>query len=91
MLLHSLKQGALHLSWGTVDFVREDEVREDRSLLHGEVLLLLAVHQGTHDVSRQEVWSELDTLVVSADELRERLDRQGLGQPREPFEEDMPP
>ena len=91
MLLHGLKQGALHLSWGTVDFVREDEVREDRSLLHGEVLLLLAVHQGTHDVSRQEVWSELDTLVVSADELRERLDRQGLGQPWEPFEEDMPP
>ena len=44
MLLHGLKQGALHLSWGTVDFVREDEVREDRSLLHREVLLLLAVH-----------------------------------------------
>ena len=69
MLLHGLKQGALHLRWGTVDFVREDEVREDRPLLHREVLLLLAIHQGTHDVSRQEIWSELDTLVVSADEL----------------------
>ena len=90
MLLHCFQQCTLHLGWSTVDFVGKDEVREDWPLLHGEIFLLLTVHQCPDDVSGQEVRRELDALIVCADELRERLDGQGLCQTWESFEQDMP-
>ena len=52
MLLHGLQQGTLYLRWGAVDFIGEDEVREDRPFLHLEVLLSLAIHQCPYHVSR---------------------------------------
>ena len=37
-LLHGLKQRALHLGRGPVDFVGQDDVREDRALLGRELV-----------------------------------------------------
>ena len=50
VLLHGFQQCALYLGWGTVDFVGEDEVREDRTFLYLEVLFPLAIHQRPYDV-----------------------------------------
>ena len=69
MLLHGLQQGTLYLRWGAVDFIGEDEVREDRPFLHLEVLLSLAIHQCPYHVSRQEVRGKLNALVVGLYEL----------------------
>ena len=90
MLLHGLEQGTLDLGWSSVDLVGEDEVGEDRPLLHLEVLVLLAVHHRPDDVGGQQVGGELDTLVVGLYQLRQRLDRERLGKARQPLKEDMP-
>ena len=64
MLLHCLKQRTLHLGRSTVNLICQYEVGKYRTFLHMERLVLLRVHQSTHNVGWQEVGSELDTAEV---------------------------
>ena len=88
-LLHRLQQRALHLRRGAVDLVGQDQVREDRTLLGGELARLLVVDQGPDDVRGQQVRRELDALKLGADHVGESLDGQGLGQAGHALQQDV--
>jgi hypothetical protein len=81
-LLHRLEKRALHFRRGAVDLVREEEVREDRTERGLELAVLLVVDARANEVGGHEVRGELDPLEVALDRARDRLDREGLGQPR---------
>ena len=91
MLLHRLEQGRLHLGWGAVDLVRENEVGEDRPLAGTERPLARIVDQRADQVGRQQVRRKLDAIELAMDRGRQRLDRRGLGQARNPLEQHVPP
>ena len=88
--LHGLQQRALHLGGCPVDLVGQDEVAEERTLLHAELLVLLAVDQRADQVGRQEVGRELDPAEIHVDGLCQGLDRERLGQTGYAFQQDMP-
>ena len=90
MLLHGLQQGRLHLGRRTVDFIRQDEVRENRPEFNGKLFVFLAVNQGSRQVGRQQVRRELNPAELRVDRIGQRIDRQRLGQPRNPFEQNVP-
>jgi len=79
---HRLKQGRLHFGRGTVDFVRQHQVVENRALLEHETAGFRAIDLGAGDVGRQQVWGELDAMELGFDTLGEFFDRFGLGQTR---------
>ena len=85
--LHSLQQCALHLRRCTVNLIRQDEVREDRSFLHHEVLVLLAVNQRTDQVGRQQVRRKLYPAESCVYRLCKTCDSKGLGQSRHTLEQ----
>ena len=86
-LLHGLEQCTLHLGRGAVDFVGEEEIGENGTLLHAETLLLLAIDERTDDIGRKEVGGELHAAEFGIDELCERFDGQRFGQTGHAFEE----
>ncbi len=88
-LLHRLEQRALHLGRRPVDFIRQDQVGEYRTVLGLEGAVARVVDHGAHDVRRQHVGRELDALETHRERLRQRLQRQGLAQARHAFEQDM--
>ena len=90
MFLHGFEQGGLHLGGGAVDFVGEEQVREDRALLRHEGAFLRIVDHRTDHVGGQEIGRERDALELESDRLGERFDGGGLGQPGDAFEEDVP-
>jgi hypothetical protein len=77
-LLHRFEQRALYLCRRPVDFVREDDVREDRAFLCREASGVLVVDQRADEVGRQQVRSELDALERGADHVGERADGECL-------------
>ncbi len=87
--LHRFEQGTLHFGRGTVDFVRQYEVGEDRTTLGDELFVLLAINHGTDYVGREQVWSKLDTAIFRIDERCKCLDGKCLGQSRHPFQQDV--
>ena len=60
MLLHGLKQCALHLGRRTVNLVGQYEVGKHRAFLHMEALVLLRINQCADNIGRKQVWGELD-------------------------------
>ena len=58
--------------------------------MYFELLFLLGVDQGAGHVGRQQVGGELDAAELAVDSLGEGADRQGLGQARHAFEQDVP-
>ena len=69
---------------GAVDFVGEEEVREDRTW--DELEFAAGVgggleDLGADDVGWHEVRGELDALELEAEDFSERRDEEGLGQP----------
>ena len=90
-LLHRLEQRRLHLGRRAVDLVGEHEVGEDRPLLELELaaLLGLQVDLGAGHVRRQQVRRELDARQIGGEVFRQRLDRAGLGETRQAFDQQI--
>ena len=88
-LLHDLEERRLHLGRGPVDLVGEEHLGEDRALASDEPLLVLVVDQRADEIGRQKVGSELNTLKVEVDHLRQRLDGQRLRQARDALEQNV--
>ncbi len=86
VLLHRLEQRRLRFRRRAVDFVGEDDVREDRAgrehhlpATGGRVFL----HQvGAGDVRRHQVRRELDTRELQVEHAGHRVNEQRLGQTR---------
>ena len=89
-LLHGFEQSALHFGGRPVDLIRQNEVAEDGTLLHAELLVPLAVDQGADKVGGKEVRCELDAAEANVHGLGKCFDGHGLGQPRNTFQQDMP-
>ena len=92
MFLHGFEQGGLRLGRGAVDFVREDQVRENRAALELE----LAPAAGSfHDdvraenVRRHQVGRELDAVEGQIEHLAQRADQQRLAETGNAFEQDV--
>ncbi len=80
LLLHRLQQRALHLGGRAVDLVRQQEVGEDRPLLHREVAGALVVDHGADQIGGEQIGGELDPVESGRDGGRQGPHRQGLGQ-----------
>ena len=87
--LHRFEQGALHLGWRAVDLVRQDDVGENGASLHAEFAGPRIVNLRAEHVGRQQVGGELDALEVQAKRLGDGANRQRLGEPRNPFQENV--
>ncbi len=85
ILLHRFEQRRLGLRRRAVDFVREDDLREDRSLHEPQRArsVILVEDLGAGDVRRHQVGRELDTLEAEIENLRQRLDQQRFREPRD--------
>ena len=87
--LHRFEQRALHFGGRAIDFVREDEVREDRAVLRAERAVARVVDHGADDVRREHVGRELQALEIQADRGGERLERERLREAGHAFEQDV--
>jgi hypothetical protein len=80
----------LHLCRRAVDLVGQDDVGEDRPLLHHELPRRLIVDLRAEHVGRQEVGGELDAGEGGVDRLGEGPDGERLREPRDPLEQHVP-
>ena len=71
--VHGFEQRRLRLRRGAVDFVRQDDVGENRAGLEIKPLLDLVEDAGAHHVRGQQVRGELDPLERTVEGIRERL------------------
>ena len=88
-LLHGLEEGRLDLGRGAVDFVGQDEVGEDRTLVGGEAAVLRREDHRAHDVARQQVGRELDALELDAEGGAQGLDEERLREAGHALKEDV--
>ena len=79
-LLHRLEHRALHLRRGAIDFIGEEQVREDRAAVDAEVAGLLVDDFGADDVGRQHVDRELNATEIQVDGLGDRVHEERLRQ-----------
>jgi hypothetical protein len=89
-LLHRLEERGLHLRRRAVDLVREQQVREHRTLLRRELARLRRVDERADDVGRQQVGRERYALEAEPERLRERVDRERLREARHALEQYVP-
>jgi len=89
-LLHRLEQRALHLRRRAVDLVGEKEVGEDRPQPGPEGLLRGDVDHGAVEVRRQQIGRELNPLERRVDRVGQRLHGEGLCQPGDALDQEMP-
>src|SRR5439155_22691709 len=71
LFLHCLQQRALHLGGGAVDLVGQQEVGEDRPLLHREITAPLVVDHRADQVGGKQVGGELDAVERGRDRAGE--------------------
>jgi hypothetical protein len=94
MLLHGFEHRRLGLWRSPVDFVRQDQVGEDRPALELE---LTPPARHLHDdvraenICRHQVRGKLDAVEREVQHLAERPHQQRLAQPRHAFQQHMPP
>ena len=89
VFLHCFQKRRLHLGRGPVDLVRQDDVREDGTLLGLEIGLLRVVDERPHEVGGQEVGRKLDPLKRCAQSVGQRPHRKRLGEPGDALHENM--
>jgi len=77
-LLHRLQQRALRAWTCAVDFIGEQELREDRALAKFEDLARALKHGYADDVGRQQVARELHALPCESQHVREGVRKSGL-------------
>ena len=87
--LHRFEQRALHLGRRAVDFVGENEIREDRAFARGEAAGLRIVNLRADDVGGQHVRRELQARKFHADARGHGFDGQRFRQPRHAFEQNV--
>ena len=80
LLLHRFQQRALHLRGRAIDLVGEQEVGEDRPLLHRELAGPLVVDHRADEIGGQQVRGELDPMEPRGDGRGEGSDRERLGE-----------
>ena len=90
MLLHRLQQRRLHFGRRTVDLIRQNEVRKDRTLAGTERPFPRIIDQRADQVGRQQVRRELNAVELAMDRGRQRLDGRGLCQTGNSLEQDVP-
>ena len=88
-LLHRLQQRALDFGSRAIDLVGQQQIREDRPLVHPERAGLLVEDLRADDVGRQEVDRELHAPERQVDRLRDRVDEQRLGEPGHPLQQQV--
>jgi len=89
VLLHRLKQGGLGLWHGAVDFVGQQELRENGSLFQDEFSALLVEIADAEDVGGQQVAGELDTAETEAKYFGKALGEGSFADAGNVFEQDM--
>ena len=87
---HGLEQGRLHLCRGAVDFVRQHEIMKQRTLPEHEGAGFGSIDFGARQIGRQEIGRELQPVEVALHAMAQHLDRPGLGEPRRPFDQQVP-
>src|SRR5439155_23144479 len=73
-----------------VDLVGEEEVAEDRAELDVEGAAVGSVDPRSDEIAGDEVRRELDPPERGVEDVRQCLDRQGLGEARDALEEEVP-
>ena len=89
LFLHRFEQRALHFGGRAIDFVGENEVREDRAFARGEPAALRIVNLRADQVGGQKVGRELQPGKFYAETLRERFDGKRFGETRNAFEQNV--
>ena len=92
VLLHGFEQGRLRLRRRSVDFVGEDNLREQRARLEAEDALAGFVFVddiGAHDVRRHQIGRELDAVEVQIEHLTQGPHQQRLAQTGDAFQQGM--
>ena len=92
VLLHRFEQRRLRLRGGAVDFVRQQNVGEDRSLLELKLFLFVRRfedHVRAEQVGRHQVRRELHSAEFQVQCVGERSHQHRLAQPRHTFEQHM--
>ena len=79
ILLHRLQQGGLSLGRSAIDFVREQDLAEDRPAPQHEVVALAIEDRDARDVGRKQIGRELDALVLAPENVRKRFRERRLG------------
>ncbi len=87
--LHGFQQRALHLGRRAIDLVRENEIAENRPVLGAKGAVLGVVDHGADNVGRQHVGRKLQALEVHVDAGGQGFERQGLGEARHAFQQDV--
>ena len=94
-LLHRFEQGRLRLRRGPVDFVREDDVREERPIKETELSLsrgpVLFDDFRAGDVRGHQVRRELNPTEIERQALRERADHQRFREAGDAFQDAVAP
>ena len=88
-LLHRFEQRALHLGGSPVDLVGQQEIREHRPLPGHEGLVALVVDEGSDQVRRQQVGSELDARETGPHAFGDALGEQRLRDPGHALDEQV--
>lgn len=87
--LHRFKERGLDLCGSAVDFVGEQEVCEDGTLLCGKRSILLVEDLGSGDIGGEEIRCKGDAMEVGADGGGEGTDEGCFGDTRDTFQKDM--
>ena len=72
-LAHRFQKGGMRSGGGAIDFVRQDDLVENRSLLEFETSTHGIVNIDPDDIGGNEVESELNTFERAAERLHERF------------------
>ena len=90
LFLHGFQERALHLCRGAIHLVRQNDIRENRTLLDREIPRPRIVNQRPDEVCRQQVWRELNPLKPHPERPRERRHRHRLRQTGDALEQHVP-
>ena len=88
-LFHDLQEGGLRLGRRTVDFVGQDDLREDRAGVEDPLARLLVEHVDARDIRRQQVRGELDTRVRAVNGRADRARQRRLSGTGSVFEQEV--
>ena len=93
LFLHRFEQGGLRFGRRAVDFVSEDDLREDGTLLEDKFatasLGVFLNDLGAGDVGRHQIGCELDAAEGKVHRIGEGFDEQSFGEARNTFEQTM--
>ena len=90
ILLHDLQQGGVRLGRRAVDFVGQQQLREDRAGPETELLRLHVEDRRAGDVGGHQVGGELDAAEAAAQHAAQRPHEKRLAQARHAFDQHVP-